>query len=432
MTLLPNYDKIIFDIFLNEVSIMRVSIDTIIPALSITVSLAEKSVEKVVRESLNGVTIQDIVFDDYTYHSKRAAYIALELGNALQLDEDTYKDLYMCSLLHDIGYGNVLYKNYSVDEIISIHCMEGSNIVKHIPKIGYLSDAILYHHEHWDGNGVFQKKGTEIPIISQILRISDIIDSEYNIHAPYFEQKDKIKGLILDNVDRIFSQNIYQAFLRISSADEFWLNLENNRYLDLVINHLIPPIDIKLNMQELINIGEIFADMIDAKSEFTARHSRGIAELAYIVSKHIGYDDEKCLKMKLAGLFHDIGKLAIPSKILDKNGPLDGDEFSRIKSHAYFTRLVLDSMDGIEEISNWASNHHEKLNGKGYPRGIGGDMLSEECRVMAVCDIYQALTEDRPYRKGMNKEMAFCILDTMIEDGSICKIAVENLKNALG
>lgn len=278
----------------------------------------------------------------------------------------------------------------------------------------------------------FKKKETEIPLISQILRMSDIIDSEYNTHAPYFEQKDKIKGLILDNVNRIFSQDIYEAFLKISSADEFWLNLENNRYLDLVINHLIPPIDIKLNMQELINIGEIFADMIDAKSEFTARHSRGIAELAYIVSKHIGYDDEKCLKMKLAGLFHDIGKLAIPSKILDKNGPLDGDEFSRIKSHAYFTRLILDSMDGIEEISNWASNHHEKLNGKGYPRGISGDMLSEECRVMAVCDIYQALTEDRPYRKGMNKDMAFCILDTMIEDGSICKIAVKNLKNALG
>ncbi|QAA31463.1 HD-GYP domain-containing protein [Clostridium manihotivorum] len=411
---------------------MQVSIDTIIPALSITVSLAEMSVEKVVRENLNGVTIQDIELDNSTYHSRRASYIALQLGKALNLNENSYKDLYMCSLLHDIGYGNVLYKNYSADEIISKHCIEGADIVKHIPKICYLSDAILYHHEHWDGNGVFQVKGDSIPIISQILRISDIIDSEYSTLLPYFKQKDKIKELILENVNKIFSQKIYEAFLKVSHTDEFWLNLANNRYLELVLKDLIPSIDIKLDIHELISIGEIFADMIDAKSTFTATHSRGIAELAYLVSKYLGYDDEKCLKMKIAGLFHDIGKLAIPSYILDKNGPLDGDEFSMIKSHVYFTRLILSSMNGIEEICDWASNHHEKLNGNGYPRGVVDNWLSEECRVMAVCDIYQALTEDRPYRKGMNKGMAFSILDSMVEDGSVCATAVNNLKNAIG
>jgi HD-GYP domain-containing protein (c-di-GMP phosphodiesterase class II) len=157
----------------------------------------------------------------------------------------------------------------------------------------------------------------------------------------------------------------------------------------------------------------------------------GISNLAFMVSKYLGYSEEKCLEMKIAGLLHDIGKLAIPNSILDKNGSLTQDEFSIIKSHVYYTKMILDGIEDIREISDWASNHHEKLNGTGYPRNLDESKLFEESRIMGVCDIYQALTEDRPYRNGLDKNKTFAILDGMVLDGLICGDALNTLKEAL-
>lgn len=147
--------------------------------------------------------------------------------------------------------------------------------------------------------------------------------------------------------------------------------------------------------------------------------------------KTIGYDETKCIKLKIAGLLHDIGKLAIPKEILDKNGSLNKDEFSIIKSHPYYTNIILNRFGEIGDIGFWACNHHEKLNGKGYPRGLKSKDLCEEDRVIAVCDIYQALIEDRPYREGMDFNRAFSILDKMVSEGLLCDKAVYYLKKAI-
>jgi len=117
--------------------------------------------------------------------------------------------------------------------------------------------------------------------------------------------------------------------------------------------------------------------------------------------------------------------------ILDKKGKLTEDEFSLIKSHTYYTKLILDRIESVSEISNWAANHHEKLNGYGYPRRLSKDEISEESRIIGVCDIYQALTEDRPYHKGMYMYEAFDILDDMVRSGFICDNAVKYLKKTL-
>jgi len=116
---------------------------------------------------------------------------------------------------------------------------------------------------------------------------------------------------------------------------------------------------------------------------------------------------------------------------LDKDGPLTEEEYSIIKSHTYYTKLILDKIDHISDISLWASSHHEKLNGKGYPRRLKAEDLSEECRIIGVCDIYQSLTADRPYRKGMYMYEAFDILDDMVNRNLICGNAVRHFKNTL-
>jgi HD-GYP domain-containing protein (c-di-GMP phosphodiesterase class II) len=226
----------------------------------------------------------------------------------------------------------------------------------------------------------------------------------------------------------IFSKDIVDAFLAISSKDMFWLDMANIAFMDVVMNRVKPKLDLYLNLEELEIIAEIFANIIDDKSKFTATHSKGIAKLAYMVSTHIGYDEEKCIKMKISGLLHDIGKVAIPTNILDKKGKLTSEEFDIIKSHVYYTRIILDKIEDIPDISEWAYNHHEKLNGHGYPAGLTAKDLSEESRILAVCDIYQALTEDRPYRKGLKIDKTLSIMNDMVEQGFICEHAFENLK----
>lgn len=135
--------------------------------------------------------------------------------------------------------------------------------------------------------------------------------------------------------------------------------------------------------------------------------------------------------MEIAALLHDIGKLSIPNCILDKNGKLTSEEMRIMRSHTYYTRLILSKIDGFEDITDWASNHHEKLNGKGYPLGLSEEEISLESRIMAICDIYEALTADRPYRQGMSMENAFKIIETMVKSGEICGKTFNLVKNAL-
>ena len=123
--------------------------------------------------------------------------------------------------------------------------------------------------------------------------------------------------------------------------------------------------------------------------------------------------------MYLAGALHDIGKMAIDNDILEKPDKLTDEEFSKMKNHAGYTYLILSNINDFEDIRDWAAFHHEKLNGKGYPFGKTAAELNEPERIMACIDIYQALTERRPYKQGFSHEKTCDILDDMADKGFI-------------
>ena len=154
-----------------------------------------------------------------------------------------------------------------------------------------------------------------------------------------------------------------------------------------------------------------------------------MAEKAALFAQYIGFDSINVQKMYLAGALHDIGKMAVDNEILEKPDKLTDDEFSEMKNHAGYTYLILSEVNDFEEIRDWAAFHHEKLNGKGYPFGKTAAELNEPERMMACVDIYQALTEDRPYKKGLSHEKTCDILDDMAQkdfiDSDISKIIRE-------
>jgi HD-GYP domain-containing protein (c-di-GMP phosphodiesterase class II) len=175
----------------------------------------------------------------------------------------------------------------------------------------------------------------------------------------------------------------------------------------------------KVTLTQTIDVTRLMSRLIDFRSPFTAMHSAGVAASARELATLYGMSEENCLKMEIAGNLHDVGKLRVPNEILEKPGKLTDREFRIIKEHPYYTRLILMNLRGLEDIIAWASYHHEKLNGSGYPFHFAEDRLDIGSQIMAVADIFSAIAEDRPYRKPMSREQAMKVLWENVEKGAI-------------
>ncbi|OQA12619.1 MAG: Cyclic di-GMP phosphodiesterase response regulator RpfG [bacterium ADurb.Bin363] len=133
--------------------------------------------------------------------------------------------------------------------------------------------------------------------------------------------------------------------------------------------------------------------------------------------------------MKVAGYLHDLGKLAVPTEILEKPGSLSYEDFSIVRSHTYYTYRTLENIAEFDIINNWASFHHERMDGRGYPFHLKKQDLSLGSRIMALADVFTALSEDRPYRKGMSPDRAMKIIEEMANNSSLDKNILSLLRD---
>lgn len=168
-----------------------------------------------------------------------------------------------------------------------------------------------------------------------------------------------------------------------------------------------------------MDITKIFSKIIDGKSKFTAKHSIDLEEKALKLVDYFNLNEETKLKLQIASNLHDIGKLGTPNAILDKEGSLTPHELFEVKKHAYLTHSILSKIDNFSDITKWASSHHERLDGTGYPFGLTSNELGLEERIVSCLDFYQALVEDRPYRKSMSHKEAIDILRNNLSDFEI-------------
>ena len=174
-----------------------------------------------------------------------------------------------------------------------------------------------------------------------------------------------------------------------------------------------------LSDEDLLSLGKLYSQIIDFRSSFTATHSSGVSAVAAALADLMRFSTQECLHMRLAGYLHDIGKLIVPESILEKDGPLTPEEFEIIRSHSYYSDRLLMNIKEFDTIRTWGALHHERLNGKGYPFRMSGDQLPLGSRIMAVADVFVALSEDRPYRAGMEKSAALAVLDSMTKAGTL-------------
>ena len=149
---------------------------------------------------------------------------------------------------------------------------------------------------------------------------------------------------------------------------------------------------------------------LDARDAYTAGHSAAVAVYTRDIAREMGFDDETVRVAHLAGLLHDIGKIGVPGRVLNKTAPLDDEEYELMKSHAAMGAEILGEVDLYEDIAILVRYHHERIDGRGYPDGISGDAIPAISRMISVADTYSAMTTDRPYRDGMPTEKAMSIL----------------------
>jgi len=368
-------------------------------------------------------------------HSKRVAYISLNLAKEIGLSDEECFDIVALSILHDNGVSESIFhselngtqhERLKFLEQFKDHCVIGEKNIKNFPFLTDVSNVIRYHHERYDGSGYFGISGEDIPIMAQIIALADLIDLEFNLKESYLEKEDQLLRYVREATNKWFSSRLVNAFFAVIKKTNFQLDLMDE-LIDKVLLRKIYTFVKRLNYEEIRNMTKVFSRIIDCKSKFTAQHSLELSEKVAQMSEYYNKSDTEKLKLMIAADLHDIGKLAIPNAILDKPGRISVQEFTLVKTHTYYTRMCLQSLNGFEDITEWASNHHEKLNGQGYPNGFKTDQLDFNSRLLACLDIYQALTEDRPYKQALSHEESIKILQEMSEQNLIDEAITKDL-----
>jgi HD-GYP domain-containing protein (c-di-GMP phosphodiesterase class II) len=170
--------------------------------------------------------------------------------------------------------------------------------------------------------------------------------------------------------------------------------------------------------------------VIDAKSPFTAGHSERVGALSYRMSNVLGMSRHRARWLRGAAVLHDVGKLAVSSAILEKPACLDEREWAEMRSHAAHTRAILGRMGALADLADVAAAHHERLDGTGYPLALPASAISRETRIITVCDFFDALVSDRPYRSALPVEQALAIM-TKASGSAIDPECLEALKASL-
>ena len=310
---------------------------------------------------------------------------------------------------------------------MSAHCIRGEEIISRLPFYPLAEGAVLYHHDRADGQGAMHAYAKNTPMCGQFIHIADRADKVFSLWKmnpeKYHALMDWIRAESGSNFSpecvRLFTENVDYALLE-SIVDE---------RCDETLETLLPKKRIDIPLETLREMATIFGDITDYKSHFTWRHSQGVAEKAERMGEFYGYPKEICEKLYIAGALHDIGKLLIPNSILEKPDKLTDAEYEEITNHALGTWDLLHRIEGMEDITRWASLHHEKLDGSGYPFGLRSEQLEKNERLMACIDVYQALIEDRPYKNGLSHERAMDIMREMGQSGKLDQDIIEDIND---
>jgi len=308
-------------------------------------------------------------------------------------------------------------------QLVLIRCERGAEIVRLMGFPEASAQAIRNLDEHWNGQGHPDGlKKDSIPLLSRICGLAQTMEVFYTGFGPA-----RAEAVAKARRGAWFDPEAVDAFLSLTREGSLWRSLEAPD-LRTEISRLEPEDQVvRITSERLDLVAQAFAQIIDAKSPFTFMHSEGVTAATVAMAQHLGFENTAVRDITRAALLHDIGKLGISNSILDKPGKLTDAEFAEVKKHPRLTYEILSRVSAFQPIAQTAANHHEKLDGTGYHRGVSGESLDFPSRILAVADIFDALSQDRPYRPAMPMEKVLGVLEKESGD-KLCPVSVAALK----
>jgi HD-GYP domain-containing protein (c-di-GMP phosphodiesterase class II) len=379
----------------------------------------------------------DLVGGDITQHGKRVAYIATECVGALGWPRRAMGELFLASVLHDCGVSSTELHRHLLErfelEDPSAHCERGYTLLSEFEPFTGVADIVRRHHTLWEERAPADDS-EQAALSGNAIFLADRVDV-FLRGRPMEEillTREEIAGTVEAHSGTHFAPPLTQAFLEISRREAFWLTLEPHhleRYLSGAARSCCST---EISLDQLAHLADIFSRVVDFKSAFTLSHSRGVARLAKLLGELAGLPQEQCRLLEISGLLHDIGKLRVPDRILAKPDRLDHREMAAMRRHPFEGYHILSKIQGLEEVAEWASFHHETPAGDGYPFRLPAERLSLPARIVAVADVVQALAQTRPYRRPLVSEPVLRIIRSMAEskklDAGLVDLVADNLE----
>jgi putative nucleotidyltransferase with HDIG domain len=382
---------------------------------------------------LSLANVVDLMNPALNEHHKHVAYISYRIATTLGYNQTDIQHIVLAALLHDIGAFSeqerlslLHFEDYLYSRV-HFHAEVGYQFLREFPLLEKAASYIRFHHRSWQPVNDDIIQDVKVPKESYIIHLADRISVLIRRNQNILRQTNNIRTRVATK-SSVFPPELLEAFYDTSRKEEFWLNTLYEP-VDEVLCHSIGLETLQLNSAQFESLIDLFRRIIDFRSIFTSVHSSGVAAVAVALAEIAGFSHQEIHMIKYAGYLHDLGKIAIPSEILEKPSYLAPHEQSIIRIHPYHTDRILRPIKMLDTIRIWAAQHHERLDGNGYPFHYNQNTLSLGSRILAVADVFTALTEDRPYRSGIQIVNALDIIKNMANDNILDKEVYEQLRH---
>ncbi|EHI9240613.1 HD domain-containing protein [Vibrio vulnificus] len=385
----------------------------------------------------------DYVGVDDLNHNHRVAYIAYQCSQVLGWEKKKQEFCFLSGLIHDCGVSQTTEHSHLISDMqpseSEHHCHVGFQALEQCELLAQFANIILYHHTDW----LHLQHAPISPYEKDVAALIYLADRLDFLRAKYLKNthqdlitlyKKAITEELTLHKGSLFCPTFVDALITLIHKDGFWFAMDATHIETIPFSfNQLKWLHQDLSLSALTQLGRFIAGIVDAKSPFTYHHSLKVAELSEYLANRMGLAKSTSKLIYVAGLVHDIGKLRTPDEILHKEGPLTENEYIHIRRHTVDTDVALKMIFPNSKLSEWASNHHERLDGSGYPYGKTAEQIDLPSRIIAIADVFQALSQNRPYRSKLSPQEITDIMWPMVEqnqlDGDVYAKLEQNLNH---
>lgn len=361
-------------------------------------------------------------------HAQRVAYVGTYLANELGLDSSRIEEVFFGCLLHDVGMagmpaaprietgrGSQMITGAmkaqdvlgampagswrEVLDALNQHCEYGAKIVRRLGLGESVARAVATHHDCWDGSGLpGAQVGDRIPVVARVVAVADRVESMIDGDASPLLVRRRGPQLVREMAGSELDPEIANTMAALAGRDEFWLGLYDN---DLPATLMSLNYGGVMNREELFEFLGVLGDIVDGRNGREPGRGRRVAEMARDVALVCDMTDRRADLVQAAALLQDIGTLGVPAHVLSKPDILSIEEMTSVQLHPIYARDILSEVPGLGAAAWWVGCHHERIDGKGYPGMLEGDEVPVEAQIIGMCEAFDALSSDRPYRRAL-------------------------------